>query len=301
MTRAWDILMNGLQGDTPSDRIVPPSGFTAQLLVFSAAAMAFVAVFALALSVATGRLAERWEGELAQSSTVRITAPIAEREARTQTALRILESTAGVAFARALGPEEQQALLEPWFGPDLNLQNLPVPQLIEVIQESEGFDATGLQLRLDAEVPGAVLDDHAQWRVPLVQAASRLQVLGVLSVGLLGVTMAAVVTLAANAALAANTQVIKVLRLVGATDRFIARSFVRRFALRAFAGALVGSVFAMAAISMLPVASETGGFLTGLGFQGAQWILPLLVPLFAAVVAYLATRRAAHRVLWELA
>ncbi|MGD9294838.1 MAG: cell division protein FtsX [Roseobacter sp.] len=293
--------MNGLGGDTPSDRIVPPSGFTAQLLVFAAAAMAFVAVFALALSVATGRLAARWENELAQSATIRITAPIDERGVRTEAALRILESTAGVAFARALGPQEQQDLLAPWFGPELDLQNLPVPQLIEVIQESQGFDATGLQLRLDAEVPGAVLDDHAQWRRPLVQAAGRLKMLAVLSAALLALTMAAVVTLAANAALAANTQVITVLRLVGATDRFIARSFVRRFALRAFAGALVGSLLGMAAIRMLPVASETGGFLSGLGFQGVQWTLPLLVPVFAALVAYLATRRAAYRVLRELA
>jgi cell division transport system permease protein len=192
-------------------------------------------------------------------------------------------------------------LLAPWFGPELDLQNLPVPQLIEVIQESQGFDATGLQLRLDAEVPGAVLDDHAQWRRPLVQAAGRLKMLAVLSAALLALTMAAVVTLAANAALAANTQVITVLRLVGATDRFIARSFVRRFALRAFAGALVGSLLGMAAIRMLPVASETGGFLSGLGFQGVQWTLPLLVPVFAALVAYLATRRAAYRVLRELA
>jgi cell division transport system permease protein len=301
VTRATKILMNGLGGDTPSDRIVPPSGFTAQLLVFAAAAMAFVAVFALALSVATGRLAARWENELAQSATIRITAPIDERGVRTEAALRILESTAGVAFARALGPQEQQDLLAPWFGPELDLQNLPVPQLIEVIQESQGFDATGLQLRLDAEVPGAVLDDHAQWRRPLVQAAGRLKMLAVLSAALLALTMAAVVTLAANAALAANTQVITVLRLVGATDRFIARSFVRRFALRAFAGALVGSLLGMAAIRMLPVASETGGFLSGLGFQGVQWTLPLLVPVFAALVAYLATRRAAYRVLRELA
>ena len=32
-----------------ADRVVPPTGFTAQLTLFSAAAMAFLAVFALAL------------------------------------------------------------------------------------------------------------------------------------------------------------------------------------------------------------------------------------------------------------
>jgi cell division transport system permease protein len=53
--------------------------------------------------------------------------------------------------------------------------------------------------------------------------------------------MAAMITLAANAALAANAQVIGVLRLVGARDTYIARAFVRRFTLRALTGAAAGA------------------------------------------------------------
>ena len=60
---------------------------------------------------------------------------------------------------------------------------------------------------------------------------------GWLSIVLIGATMAAMITLAANASLAANAQVIRVLRLVGARDSYIARAFVRRFTLRALAGA----------------------------------------------------------------
>ena len=52
--------------------------------------------------------------------------------------------------------------------------------------------------------------------------------------------MAAMITLAANAALATNAQVIRVLRLIGARDTYIARAFVRRFTLRALSGAAVG-------------------------------------------------------------
>lgn len=39
-----------LAGDKQADRVVPPSGFTAQLTLFAAGVMAFLAVFALALS-----------------------------------------------------------------------------------------------------------------------------------------------------------------------------------------------------------------------------------------------------------
>ncbi|WP_319826556.1 cell division protein FtsX [Thalassovita sp.] len=288
-------------GDAQADRTVPPSGFTANLTLFSAAAMAFLAVFALALSLATGRLATRWGEELARSSTLRISAPADQLETQTQAALRVLETTPGVTSARALTAEEQRALLEPWFGPDLPLETLPVPQLIEIMEDGAGYDAAGLRLRLAAEVPGAVLDDHTRWRKPLVRAAARLRLLGWLSIGLIGGALAAMVTLAAQAALAANNRVIAVLRLVGATDSYIARAFVRRFTLRGLTGAMVGTVLGMLAVLLLPAAQQdAGGFLTGLGFAGLHWFWPLVIPPLAATVAFAATSAAARKTLKEL-
>ncbi len=281
--------------------MVPPSGFTAQLTLFAAGAMAFLAVFALALSLASGRLAARWGDELGRSATIRIAAPADQQQAQTEAALRILETTRGVQSARAFTSEEQAALLAPWFGTELSLDALPVPQLIEVIETSGGMDPAGLRLRLAAEVPGAVLDDHSRWRAPLVKAASRLRFLGWTAIVLIGAVMAAMVTLAAHAALAANAQVIRVLRLVGATDDYIAQAFIRRFTLRALSGASAGMVLGMLAVLLMPRGGdETASFLTGLGFQGWHWILPLVLPLLAAVVAFIATRLAARRTLEEL-
>ncbi|SLN26547.1 cell division ABC transporter subunit FtsX [Roseovarius gaetbuli] len=289
-----------LLADAQADRVVPPTGFTAWLTLFSAAAMGFLAVFALALSLATGRLADRWGNELARSSTIRISAPEGQMAAQTEAALRLLETTAGVASARALSSEEEAALLAPWFGPDLPIDTLPIPQLIEVVEEGAGFDAEGLRLRLAAEVPGAVLDDHTRWRRPLVRAAERLRLLGWLSLVLIGAAVAAMITLAANAALAANSQLIGVLRLVGARDTFIARAFVRRFTLRALGGAALGVVLGCLAVLILPGAEAEGGFLTGLGFQGWHWLWPLVIPPLAAMVAFFATRMAAHKTLKDM-
>ena len=289
-----------LLGDAQADRVVPPSGFTAHLTLFASAAMAFLAVFALALSLAAGRLADRWSDELARSATLRISAPADQKAAQTSAALAVLEQTPGIASARALSDEEQAALLAPWFGADLPLDSLPVPQLIEVIEDDEGYDAEGLRLRLAAEVPGAVLDDHTRWRRPLVEAANSLRRLGVFSILLIGGATAAMITLAANAALAANAQVILVLRLVGARDSYIAQAFVRRFTLRALIGAAAGVAFGMAGVLLLPEASDAGGFLTGLGFQGAGWFAPLLIPILGALVAFAATWFAARRRLEEI-
>ncbi len=283
--------------ESNADRVVPPSGFTARLTQFTAATMAFLAVFALALSLATGRIADRWASELARTATVRISAPSDQLDLQAKAALKVLLATPGVKSARILDEAEERALLEPWFGPDLPLDSLPIPKLIEVIEEGDGVDSAGLRLRLQAEAPGAVVDDHTRWRAPLISAANRLRLLGFVAILLIAAATAAMVTLAANSALAANGQVIRVLRLVGARDVYIARAFVRRFTLRTAGGAFVGTVVGVFAVMALPGASTQGGFLTGLGFQGAEWLWVLLVPLLAGAVAFLATRFAAFRTL----
>ena len=283
-----------------ADRVVPPSGAPARLTAFTAGAMTFLAVFALALSLASGRLATRWAEALENTATIRISAPPDQLPLQTKAVLDILQTTPGVASSRATTPEEQRKLLEPWFGPDLPLTDLPLPQLIEVIEAVPGYDAEGLRQRLSAEAPGAVLDDHTRWRKPMAEAASRLRLLGLLSIALIGAAMAAMITLAAGAALAANAEVIKVLRLVGARDAYIARAFVRRFTLRAVSGSLVGAVLGTIGVALLPAQDAAGGFLTGLGFTGLGWLLPLILPILAAVVAFVATRTAAFATLRRL-
>lgn len=278
-------------------RVVPASGFTAFLTGATAAAMAFLAVFALALSMASGQLAERWSQTLAQTATLRISAPPGQIAAQTTAVLEVLRTTPGIASTRVLEPDEQRALLAPWFGPDLPVEALALPRLIEIIEAPSGFDAVGLRMRLAAEAPGAVLDDHTRWRRPLVQAAGGMRMLAVLSVALIAGTMAAMIALAASASLAANAQVIGVLRLVGAQDRFIARAFVRRFALRGFLGAALGTALAIAGLLLLPSAQEDDGFLSGLGFAGAGWLVPLIIPPLAGLVAWAATQATALRVL----
>lgn len=280
-----------------SDRVVPPSGSSAWLTSFTAAAMTFLAVFALALSLASGRLADRWASALDKTATIRISAPEDQIGLQTKAVLAILQKTPGIAEARAMTLDETKRLLEPWLGPDLPIEALPLPAIIEITETATGYDAEGLRQRLAAEAPGAVLDDHTRWRRPMVEAADRLRLLGLLSMALIGAAMAGMITLAANAALAANAQVIRVLRLVGAKDGYIAGAFVRRFTIRAFSGSLAGAVLGTAGVALLPSVNEAGGFLTGLGFTGPAWALPLILPVIAALVAFLATRLAAFRTL----
>ncbi|MEO1952352.1 MAG: cell division protein FtsX, partial [Thioclava sp.] len=74
----------------------------------------------------------------------------------------------------------------------------------------------------------------------------------------------------------------------------------RRFTTRGLIGAVAGTVLGMLAVALLPSTEAAGGFLTGLGFSGAAWLWPLIIPPIAAIVAFAATRFAALRMLRRL-
>ncbi|MGB0556605.1 MAG: cell division protein FtsX, partial [Paracoccaceae bacterium] len=282
------------------DRVVPPTGFTATLTLFTSAVMGFLVVFALALSLASSRLADHWSDALARSATLKISAPAEQLEQQVEKALAILNTTPGIEQATVLNLNDQRRLLEPWFGADVPIELLALPALIDIREEKKGFDSENLRLRLVADVPGAVLDDHTRWRRPLVVAAERLSALGLFSILLMTGASAAMITLAARAAMSANAQVISVLRLIGAKDAYIAAAFVRRFSLRAFSGAAIGSLCGAVVFFFLTGEQDDLSILTGIGFQGLEWLWLFLIPPVFGGVALLATQRAAQKVLGML-
>ncbi|MGY6706162.1 cell division protein FtsX [Roseinatronobacter sp.] len=277
--------------------VVPRSGRGVWLVSLSAAAMAFLAVFALALSVSAARLAQNWQAALSQTATVRISAPPEEMVEQTAIVLDVLRTTPGITDAREMTDDEQAGLLEAWLGPDLPLDALPLPRLIDVTETTDGPDRQGLRLRLSAEAPGAVYDDHTRWRRPLADGAARLRQLANLSLMLIGSVMAVIVMLASSASLASNAQVIRVLRLVGAQDRFIAQAFVRRMTLRATLGAAAGSALGAIAMLFLPDPAMGSDTLSGMGFQGAGWLLPATLPVITALLAWASAKATALGVL----
>ncbi len=289
-------LPTAIRTDTPEARIVPPSGLAVRLVWLTSAAMALLAVFALALALAAGRVAERWEVGLAGTATVRISAPASQMPEQVRAAILVLQTTPGVTLVRELSPEDRQALLAPWIGADLPLEALPLPAVLEVVEGAGGVDVQGLRLRLAAEVPGAVYDDHGRWRQPLVATAAGVRLAGLAGLILIAGMGAGMVALATQAALSASLPVIRTLRLIGARDAFIARAFVRRFTLRTVGGASIGTVVALGFLALMPSAPQ-GGLLGGVGLTGSDWLWPLAVPVVAAVAAFLAARATAFRML----
>lgn len=61
----------------------------------AAAILTFFAALALALALAAGRLADQWQGDLADTATLQILADAADMEAQARAALEVLRTTPG--------------------------------------------------------------------------------------------------------------------------------------------------------------------------------------------------------------
>jgi cell division transport system permease protein len=162
-------------------------------------------------------------------------------------ATAILVAADGVRDVRVYTKAESEALLAPWLGQGLDFAELPAPRMIVVkLDEGRRADLEALRRALAESVPSAALDDHRLWVERLAQMAGAAVAVGALVFVLIVVAAGLTVAFATRAAMVGNREIIEVLHLVGAADRYIARQFQRRFLALGLRGGLLGGGCAMA-------------------------------------------------------
>src|SRR5688572_5135000 len=212
------------------------------------AIMTFLAALALGGVMIAERSVQSWQAGLTGRLTVQVlpqgTTP-PENEVRA--AVEVLQATPGVIYVAALSDADNLALVEPWLGRDAVVAELPFPRLIDVrLVPGATPDLDALASQLKAVAPHAVLDDHGRW-IERLRSTADVVVLGALAIlALIAIGTAASVAFATRAGLAAHREIVQLLHLMGAQDRFIARAFERHYFLAALAASAVGSVFAAA-------------------------------------------------------
>jgi cell division transport system permease protein len=195
----------------------------------------------------TVRAAER---SLAASLTLQV--PADASKARVETVLALLRQTKGIVSANVLDPKEIARLLEPWLGPKVPLNELPVPQLIDLHIDPDGPpDLAALRHQLASLVPEAQLDGHRPWLAEERSAARRVE--GILATGIaIAFALIALSTVfAVRAALLIERSVIELVHLLGAADAAIARRFMCRFLVLGLWGGAIGATAALLTIALL--------------------------------------------------
>ncbi|MBX3507302.1 MAG: ABC transporter permease [Parvibaculum sp.] len=274
--------------------VMPAAGATGLPLMLVVAAMCFLASLALGAALSVSGKAREWSSEISGSLTVELRASrdmVAEDQIGA--VMAVLAATPGIISATPLRREETAALLEPWLGQGLVTGDLPLPSLIDIRIDNENPpDLSQLAIDIAAATPGASLDTHRQWRGELVRAARSATWLAFGILAVVAGTTIAIVVFATRAGLSSNRDVVEVLHLIGAQDRFIASEVQRHFLHLGFRGGLIGTAAGAITFFLLGLAGGSGDmFLVAASGLPLEYYPVLLAVPFAAAFVTLMTAR----------
>ncbi len=268
-------------------------------LAFVIATLCFLACVTVFALLASGRAAQGWRSQLAASATVQVR-PKAD-ETGSEAAARGAEALAGVkgvSEAEALDRGAAEKLLEPWLGKGNIPDDLPIPHLVTVeLDPKAPASVAALEQALAAAGVDGVVDDHSRWMRDVERAGVTVRALALGAGLLVAAAAAAVVTFATKAGLAARRDVVEVLHLAGARDRFVAGLFQRRFAWLAARAGAWGAAAAVALAALVRTFGGSNGFTPALPLAWSDLLAALPCPLLAAVVAAIAARQTSLAIL----
>jgi cell division transport system permease protein len=273
--------------------------------------MAFLGTMAMASSFTLAALAERWKSGLEDRVTIEIPAQdadgnIMKREEIAGLAQRIGEiakSHPAVAEAHILTDEEIAALVQPWMGNNLSLDNMPLPELVALtLRKGKNFSAHAMEERIKSIAPGARLDAHESWLKDVLRFTGALQLGAALLSLIIGVTTVTAVAGAIRARMAVHREEVGLLHLMGAPDSYIARQFQHHSMMLGLKGGAAGT--AAGVILLLLTGAAAGkmdvGLLPGFHLGPLHFAAMAGLPLLAALIATLTARQTVYHALEEM-
>lgn len=281
-----------------------------RFLPWIVALMVYLASLALAGTLVVRDAVARWDRGLTGTLTVELPAASVgnQDDGAIEQALKVLRTTPGVVRADAFDARRTAELLAPWLGTGIDAADLPLPRLIDVeIEPRAGVDLAALGERLAAVVPGTQLDDHRRWLDRVLRTALAIEIVAGMVVALVGVAAVLAVIFATRTGLAVHHGIVEVLHLIGARDGYIARQFEWHALQLGIKGGLAGLVLAiMTLVGVAAAASQVGALgeamrlLPALSAPAIEWVLLLLLPVAAGLVAMLTARITVLRALKRL-
>ncbi|QDP19570.1 cell division protein FtsX [Sphingomonas xanthus] len=283
--------MNFLTVSEPEKRLIPSSGVRGPVPVLIAI-MTFVMVVVGAAGLALANTA----GVVRSGVEHRYSIQIIDGRSSASAAVAVARGQPGVIRATAVPQQELRRTLERWLGPAAAAADLPVPTIIDV-DLAPGSDAGAIGRQVEKALPNARFVAHRDSLAPMLAALNGLTMLAAGLIVLIALASAAAVVLAARGALDTHRGTIAVMHGIGATDRQVARLFVRQIAVDALVGGFAGAVVAGVIIALVMGGASLAATIVGeppLGWADALLLamLPILVALLATLVARSALLRA---------
>src|ERR1700752_2932991 len=292
--------------------IVPRASISGRALVAVVAIMTFLASITTGAVLLVSASAAELQSDVASKITIQVR-PLAARDIERDAAavVEAIRAEPGIVEVRPFSREESAKLLEPWLGPGLSLDQLPVPRVIIArVQPGTALDLVGLRARVTRVAPSASVDDHRAWieRMRSMTGATVFAGVGILILVIIATIIS--VSFATRGAMAANRPIVEVLHFVGAGDSYIANRFLRHFLRLGLEGGLIGGGAAMLAFgfsesiagwfSGTPVGDQFAALLGTFSLRASGYLaLAVQAVLIAAITAW-ASRRTLFKTLDEI-
>jgi cell division transport system permease protein len=289
--------------------IIPKYSIAGRSLTAVVAIMTFLGSLTVGLAMLVVNAAGEWQSEVGREITIQVRpTPGRDIDADVRNAVEIAGAASGVAEVRPYTKEESARLVEPWLGPGLALDDLPIPRLIVIkLVAGARLDFASMRQVLAARVPTASLDDHRRWIDRMRTMARTTVIAGITVLALVFIVTVLSVTFATQGTMATNRPIVEVLHYVGATDDFIAGQFQRHFFRLGFRGAAIGGGAAILLFGIMETANawlagtpggdEVAGLFGNFSIGVAGYLAILLQIVFMALVTAFACRHIVNRTL----
>lgn len=246
--------------------IVSASSVTGRSLTLVITIMCFLACLTVGAVHMIRQSANAWLADIASEVTVQVVPKEgADSEQTVQQVATYLREQPGIRRVTPLSAKQSAALLEPWLGVIEDLDALPLPRLVALeLDRSAAPDLDAVRTGLSTRFQGATLDDHRRWQQQITTITQSFSLGGISILALVAMATTAIIISATKSSMASNREIVEVLHLVGATDRFIAREFEKHFFRLGVRAGLVGAMLALAVFMLMPTILRVmgGGELT---------------------------------------
>ncbi|MFI3241006.1 MAG: FtsX-like permease family protein [Alphaproteobacteria bacterium] len=255
-------------------------------------------LFAVSLSgvLAINAMIKNWNDSIIGSMTIQIM-PISnldknlvkeDMDAHIANVLGFLRGVREVEEANLLKDYQLKKLISPWLGDAVNLENLPLPQLIDVkIKKGADVDFIKLSEKLAEISPLASIDNHKLWLAKLISFADGLKFLASSVLFLVLIISCGAIYYSTLTSMGLHKSIIEILHIMGAKDAYIAQQYSYRTGWVGAVGGIIGLVFAIPTIFLLSELSNTieGGIISQARLSQGDWFAIFSLPIFSGLIA----------------
>jgi len=258
--------------------------------------MTFVAALTLFASISMNNIINHWSSVISGSLTIQQRTYDLNGNNREQEALKELDQIAEllkqqpfVVNYHVLTDDEMEKLMSPWLGELSQINELPIPKLIDVtLDKSIAFSLEMFKTELNAIAPYATVDSHRVWLSNLMEIASGIQKTIFIILALLILTTAFTVIYTTRSGLLVQSGTLNLLQMMGANDVSIALSVALHAFYKSFLGAVFGFVLSLPVVLIVMTLVENQNdtlFVYGALSHG-QWICIFILPIIVAFLVF---------------